>query len=41
MPVVALGSRFATKLPLKAARIAAACVFLLLGAWAAVFGIGG
>jgi putative Ca2+/H+ antiporter (TMEM165/GDT1 family) len=41
VPVVALGSRFAAKLPLKAARIAAACVFLLLGAWAAVFGIGG
>lgn len=41
VPVVALGSRFAARLPLKAARIAAACVFLLLGAWAALFGIGG
>ena len=41
VPVVALGSRFAQRLPLRAARIAAACVFLLLGAWAAVFGIGG
>ncbi|MFT4178765.1 MAG: TMEM165/GDT1 family protein [Thermomonas sp.] len=40
VPVVALGSRFASKLPLKAARIAAACVFLLLGLWAAVAGIG-
>ena len=41
VPVVALGSRFAAKLPLKAARIAAACVFLLLGLWAAIAGIGG
>lgn len=41
VPVVVLGSRFAQRLPLRAARIAAACVFLLLGAWAAVFGIGG
>ena len=39
VPVVALGSRFAAKLPLKAARIAAACVFLLLGLWAAFTGI--
>jgi putative Ca2+/H+ antiporter (TMEM165/GDT1 family) len=39
VPVVALGSKFATKLPLKAARIAAACVFLLLGLWAAFAGI--
>jgi putative Ca2+/H+ antiporter (TMEM165/GDT1 family) len=41
VPVVALGSRFAQRLPLRAARIAAASVFLLLGAWAAVFGIDG
>ena len=40
VPVVLLGSRFAAKLPLKAARIAAACVFLALGLWAAVFGLG-
>jgi putative Ca2+/H+ antiporter (TMEM165/GDT1 family) len=40
VPVVALGSKFSAKLPLKAARIAAACVFLLLGLWAAVAGIG-
>ena len=39
VPVVALGSKFAAKLPLKAARIAAACVFLLLGLWAAFAGI--
>ncbi len=40
VPVVALGSRFAQRLPLRAARLAAACVFLLLGAWVAVAGIG-
>ncbi len=40
VPVVLLGSRFATRLPLKAARIAAACVFLALGAWVAVRGLG-
>ncbi|MCF7222562.1 TMEM165/GDT1 family protein [Marilutibacter chinensis] len=34
VPVVALGSRFATRLPLRAARIAAAAVFLALAAWA-------
>ncbi len=39
VPVVALGSRFAQRLPLRAARIAAACVFLALGVWAAVAGI--
>lgn len=38
VPVVLLGSRFAAKLPLKAARIAAACVFLLLGLWVAFAG---
>ena len=41
VPVVALGSRFAQRLPLRAACIAAACVFLVLGVWAAVAGIGG
>ena len=41
VPVVALGSRFSQRLPLRAARITAACVFLTLGVWAAVFGIGG
>ena len=40
VPVVALGSRFAQRLPLRAARMAAACVFLLLGAWIAIAGIG-
>ena len=40
VPVVALGSRFAQRLPLRAARIVAACLFLLLGAWVAVGGVG-
>ena len=40
VPVVLLGSRFASRLPLKAARIAAALVFLALGLWVAVFGAG-
>ena len=40
VPVVALGSRFASRLPLRAARIAAALVFLALGVWAALRGIG-
>lgn len=40
VPVVLLGSKFAAKLPLKAARITAALVFLALGLWAAVRGIG-
>ncbi|QIL21690.1 TMEM165/GDT1 family protein [Thermomonas sp. HDW16] len=39
VPVVALGSKFAAKLPLKAARITAACVFLALGLWAAFSGL--
>ncbi|HEY0309704.1 MAG TPA: TMEM165/GDT1 family protein [Luteimonas sp.] len=39
VPVVLLGSRFASRLPLKAARIAAAIVFLALGAWVALHGI--
>ena len=33
VPVVWLGSRFASKLPLKAARIAAAVLFTALGVW--------
>ena len=40
VPVVLLGSRFAARLPLKAARIAAALVFLALGLWAALAGAG-
>lgn len=39
VPVVALGSKFATKLPLKAARMAAAALFLALAAWVAVNGV--
>jgi putative Ca2+/H+ antiporter (TMEM165/GDT1 family) len=34
VPVVLLGSRFAQRLPLRAARIAAALLFLALGLWA-------
>jgi putative Ca2+/H+ antiporter (TMEM165/GDT1 family) len=34
VPVVVLGSRFAARLPLRAARITAALVFLGLGLWA-------
>ena len=33
VPVVWLGSRFATRLPLKAARMAAALLFAALGLW--------
>lgn len=40
VPVVLLGSKFADKIPLKAARIVAAILFLALGIWAAVRGIG-
>ena len=39
VPVVVLGSRFAAKLPLKAARMAAAALFLALAAWVAVRGV--
>ena len=39
VPVVLLGSRFAERLPLRAARVAAALVFLALGLWAAFRGI--
>lgn len=34
-PVAAMGARFADRLPLKAARLAAAGLFALLGLWAA------
>ncbi len=40
VPVVALGSRFADRLPLRAARIAAALLFLALAGWIAWRGIG-
>ena len=40
VPVVAFGSRFSQRLPLRAARIVAALVFLALGLWAALRGIG-
>lgn len=39
VPVVLLGSRFAAKLPLKAARWAAAAVFLALALWVAFAGM--
>ena len=39
VPVVLLGSRFAARLPLKAARMAAAVLFLALAAWVAVRGV--
>jgi Ca2+/H+ antiporter, TMEM165/GDT1 family len=39
VPVVMLGSRFADRLPLRAARIAAAVLFLALGAWVAISGV--
>ncbi len=39
VPVVLLGSRFAAKLPLKAARMAAAALFMALAAWVAVRGV--
>ncbi len=41
LPVVLLGSRFADRLPLKAARFAAAAVFVALAAWVIVSGAGG
>lgn len=40
VPVVALGSRFAGRLPLKAARYAAAALFMALALWVAVRGVG-
>ena len=39
-PVVLLGARFAQRLPLRAARIAAALVFAALAGWVALRGIG-
>lgn len=39
-PVALLGSRFADRLPLRAARLAAAAVFAALGIWVAVRGVG-
>jgi Ca2+/H+ antiporter, TMEM165/GDT1 family len=40
VPVVLLGSRFAAKLPLKAARMTAAALFLALAVWVAIRGTG-
>lgn len=40
VPVVILGSRFASRLPLRAARIAAAALFAVLAVWVALRGIG-
>lgn len=40
VPVVLLGSRFADRLPLKAARMVAATVFALLAIWVAWRGLG-
>ena len=40
VPGVLLGSRFADRLPLKAARYVAAMVFALLAVWVAWRGIG-
>lgn len=40
VPVVALGSRFAHRLPLRAARITAAAVFALLALWVGWHGVG-
>lgn len=39
VPVVMLGSRFADRLPLRAARIVAAVLFTALGLWVAVRGL--
>ncbi len=41
VPVVALGSRFSSRLPLKTARYTAAAVFLALSAWAFWRALGG
>ncbi|WP_407352623.1 TMEM165/GDT1 family protein [Luteimonas sp. R10] len=40
LPVVLLGARFADRLPLRAARIAAALLFLVLAVWVAWRGVG-
>lgn len=39
-PVALLGSKFADRLPLRTARLAAAAVFAALGLWVAIRGIG-
>lgn len=39
VPVVLLGSRFSDRLPLKAARWAAAALFLVMALWVAWFGL--
>jgi putative Ca2+/H+ antiporter (TMEM165/GDT1 family) len=39
VPVVALGAKFAHRLPLRAARWAAALLFAVLGLWVALFGL--
>ena len=39
-PAVALGARFAHRLPLTAARWTAAALFVALGAWVAIYGLG-
>lgn len=40
VPVVVLGSRFSERLPLRAARRVAAALFVVLGLWVALRGIG-
>jgi len=40
VPVVLLGSRFAERLPLRAARLIAAALFLLLAIWVGWHGVG-
>jgi putative Ca2+/H+ antiporter (TMEM165/GDT1 family) len=39
-PIVVLGAKFAHRLPLTAARLAAAAMFALLGLWVAIYGLG-
>ena len=41
LPVVALGARFADRLPLRQARLAAAVLFALLGLWLVIDGLRG
>ena len=40
VPVVMLGSAFAQKIPLRAIRLGAACLFAVLGTWTLLRGIG-
>jgi putative Ca2+/H+ antiporter (TMEM165/GDT1 family) len=40
-PIVMLGAKFAHRLPLTAARVAAAVMFAALGLWVAIYGLGG